>query len=475
MIVGRWAPLLLGLLFPFLSAAPAAADSPLNRVRHVVVIAQEGWSYDSLLGSFGAEDSRDAAASVAPSISQVDAAGDRIWAEPGPMDMVAHQPDKRFPSLSAPVPFSLENYVKSDQRTQAIAQGFQREQAAVDGGRMDRFVSEGDAGYLPMGRFDATTMPGFGLGVRYTVADRFFHAAYGGTMLNHLWLICGCTPTWDSAPPELRSGADPAVLPDGNVVNDVYSAGAPHPAGVPLMPALPNPTIGDALTHAGVSWGWYSGGWTRAEAGEADPSFVYQAQPFAYFERYAPGTSDRAQHLKDEGQFLEAVKNHDLPSVSFVQPLGISDGHPGYADLITAQQHLLDLLTALQRSDYWQSTVTFIVGVDNGGHWDHVAPPVIDRWGPGTRVPMIIVSPLAKKAYVDHSTYDTTSIARFIERRWNIAPLGVRDAAAGDLTGTLDLYEGYTPIYGTTAFGTWLASGLLALLAGSWLVLRRRR
>ncbi|HEX4835914.1 MAG TPA: alkaline phosphatase family protein, partial [bacterium] len=75
----------------------------------------------------------------------------------------------------------------------------------------------------------------------------------------------------------------------------------------------------------------------------------------------------------------------------------------------------------------------------NGGRWDHVAPPVIDAWGPGTRVPAIIVSPLAKRHYIDHTFYDTTSILKLIETRWNLRPLGPRDAAAHDLTAALDL------------------------------------
>ena len=87
---------------------------------------------------------------------------------------------------------------------------------------------------------------------------------------------------------------------------------------------------------------------------------------------------------------------------------------------------------------------------ENGGFWDHVAPPKADRWGPGSRIPAIIVSPFAKKGLVDHSQYDTTSILRFITRRWNLPVLpGLIDrdkalaanneAAMGDLTAALAL------------------------------------
>jgi len=78
----------------------------------------------------------------------------------------------------------------------------------------------------------------------------------------------------------------------------------------------------------------------------------------------------------------------------------------------------------------------------NGGIWDHVAPPVIDRWGPGTRVPAIIISRFAKRHFVDHTVYDTTSILKLIETRWQLAPLSERDAKAADLTNTLDFGAG---------------------------------
>ena len=79
---------------------------------------------------------------------------------------------------------------------------------------------------------------------------------------------------------------------------------------------------------------------------------------------------------------------------------------------------------------------------NNGGMWDHVAPPVIDRWGPGIRVPTIIISPFAKRHFIDHTTYDTTSILKLIETRWQLLPLGPRDAQAADLTNALDLGGG---------------------------------
>ena len=94
--------------------------------------------------------------------------------------------------------------------------------------------------------------------------------------------------------------------------------------------------------------------------------------------------------------------------------------------------------------------VVIVTYDENGGFWDHVAPPKADRWGPGTRIPAIVVSPFAKKAAVDHTPYDTTSILRLITRRFGLAKLPgleIREAAIqkaggmplGDLTAALDI------------------------------------
>ena len=180
------------------------------------------------------------------------------------------------------------------------------------------------------------------------------------------------------------------------------------------MPEQTQPTIGDRLNEKNISWAWYSGGWNDALAGNPDPLFQFHHQPFAYYANYADGTPGRAAHLKDEKDFLQALTTpNNLPAVSFIKPLGPDNEHPGYANLTQGQQHVADLVSAVQNSPYWADTAIIITYDENGGRWDHVAPPMVDRWGPGTRVPTIIISPFAKKGFVDHTQYDTTSILKF--------------------------------------------------------------
>jgi phospholipase C len=114
--------------------------------------------------------------------------------------------------------------------------------------------------------------------------------------------------------------------------------------------------------------------------------------------------------LKDEKDFIAAATAGELPAVSFVKPSGIDNEHSGYAEVLEGEKHVIDLVRAVQAGANWKDTAIIITYDEYGGFWDHVAPPKVDRWGPGSRVPAIVISPYAKKGYVDKTVYDTTSI-----------------------------------------------------------------
>src|SRR5215211_1567609 len=173
------------------------------------------------------------------------------------------------------------------------------------------------------------------------------------------------------------------------------------------------------------------------------PYFVPHHQPFNYFARFAPGTVDRAKHLKDGEDFIRHMDAGLLPQVAFYKPVGRLTQHPSYTDLLSGDRHISDLLERLRGSPQWNEMVVIVTYDENGGFWDHVPPPSgpgwSDRWGPGTRIPAIIVSPFARHGHVDHTAYDTTSILKFITRRFDLEPLpGVRENS-GDLTGAFAL------------------------------------
>lgn len=436
------------------SAAPSAAGG-LGSINHVIVIFQENWSFDSLYPNYpGANGIANAGAAL----QQVDKNGQPLTSLPQPNDgKKPPAPDPRFPANLPVQPYDLGKYVSPGGKIGDLPGGFYQEQAQIDGGKMDKFVSGSSNGGLTMGYYDATQMPEGRLAQQYTLADNVFHAAFGGSMLNHFWLIGGATPKWANPPAasvaQLDANGklvkDGMVTPDGYLVNTAYPKDGPHPATITntaqLVPPLTNPTIGDELSAQNVSWAWFSGGWANTLAGHPDPLFQFNHQPFAYFANYANGTPGQAAHLKDENDFLNALKTNQLPAVSFVKPLGSDNEHPGYASLFQGQTHVAGLVQAVQNSPYWKDTAIIITYDENGGFWDHVAPPKVDRWGPGTRVPLIVISPFARKAFVDHTQYDTTSILKLIETRWQLAPLGTRDAAANGLTNAFDFSQQPAP------------------------------
>jgi len=94
-------------------------------------------------------------------------------------------------------------------------------------------------------------------------------------------------------------------------------------------------------------------------------------------------------------------------------------------------------VNAVKHSDYWEDTLIIVTYDEHGGRWDHVTPPVTGIWGDGSRVPGIIIGPLAKRHYVDHTQYDTLSILKTIEERFGLQPLSDLDAHATSLKNAL--------------------------------------
>jgi len=424
----------------------------LERIQHLIVIYQENWSFDSLYGKFPGADG---IANAGERVGQMKKDGTPYTTLPQPLDTSKKPPvpDARFPTNLPVVAYDAAQYVPPNQATGDIVNRPLQEQLQINGGRMDGFVAWSENGGLAMSYYDATDLPVGRLAQQYVLADHFFHSAFGGSLFNHFWLVCACTPIWSNAPANLvlqldAEGVvikDGSVTPDGYVVHTVYPSNRPYPGSIKdsaqLMPLLTNPTIGDRLSEKGISWAWYSGGWNDAVAGHPDPLFQFHHQPFNYFAPYAEGAAVRAEHLKDIEDLLAALRTGNPPAVAFVKPIGADNEHPGYADLLRGQQYVATLVKAVQDSSVWKDSVIIITYDEGGGRWDHVPPPQGERWGPGVRVPAIIISPFAKRRFVDHTTYETTSILKFIESRWRLAPLGSRDAAANDLLNAFDFSQ----------------------------------
>ncbi|HEY7237994.1 MAG TPA: acid phosphatase [Burkholderiales bacterium] len=493
--IERALPFATGLIAVALSAcstSPTASGlAGLERIDHLIVIYAENRSFDNLYGLFPGANGL---ANATPAqYVQVDHDGTTLPHLPPVWR--GKRPDPAFPRDLPNRPFQIDAPpidLALTQPTRDLIHDYYPQQEQIDGGRNDRFVEVSNAGALAMGYYDGSKLPMWKWAQEYTLADNFFMGAFGGSYLNHFWLICACTPADPAVPAAKRAQLEangwlkrtarspssaldgPAVFTTGQFTPDGYSVGnqqAPYqPSGVPparggdpryagtsgyTLPPQTMKTIGDTLSAKGISWAWYAGGWNEAlEDGMQDPAakrrviynnepgspyFAVHHQPFNYFARFAPGTMDRAEHLKDYADLLAAIDRGELPQVTFYKPPGRFDQHPGNTDVMSGDIHISGLVAKIKASPLWASSVIIVTYDENGGFWDHVPPPKGDRWGPGTRIPAMIISPFARRGYVDHAYYDTTSILKLITRRFGLEPLpGVRDAA-GDLTGALDL------------------------------------
>jgi len=414
----------------------------VDKVKHVVVIYLENHSFDNLFGQFpGANGLQNASAS---NYTQVDATDT-------PYGVLPAIPNPAFPTNLPNAPFNIDQYVPNDMMTPDVLHRYYQEQMQIDGGKMDKFaLYNGNSAGLSQGYYKTSMIPFYSLAQQYTLCDNFFHSAFGGSFLNHMWLIAAASPVFPNAPSNIivqldstgKLVKDGQVTPDGYVVNTSYSVNTPHPASAAANVLVPNqtiPTIGDRLNEKHVSWVWYSGGWDSAVAGHADATFQFHHQPFVYFANYADGTQAKADHLKDESAFITAAKAGTLPSVSFVKPLGINNEHPGYSDVALGENHTMELVNDVLNGPDGKSSLIIITYDEHGGFWDHVAPPVIDKkWGPGTRVPALLVGPFVKKGYVDHTQYETLSILSLIEKRFGLNPLTDRTREANPFQNSFD-------------------------------------
>jgi acid phosphatase len=473
------------------SAPVQEARRRLDTIEHIVVIYAENRSFDNLYGLFpGANGIVQA---TPEQYTQVDHNGQPFQVLPPVWK--GKERDPAFPADLPNKPFQIDGppiNLPASVPTRDLVHRYYQNIEQINGGQNTLFAAISDAGGLVMGYYDGSKLPLWQWAKEYVLADNFFMAAFGGSYLNHHWLVCACTPQDPTTPESLRAQVDargqlkrrpespasamqgpPQVLdsaltPDGYSVNTQQppyqpSGTPPAPGGDqrfadpsqhPLPPQTTK-TIGDTLSAKGVSWAWYAGAWNRALADGMQPPDVkrsviytfkpgtvnFQAhhQPFNYFARFAPGTPDRARHLQDGEAFLQAIDAGTLPQVAFYKPTGDLNEHPGYTDVLSGDQHIADVLARIRRSPLWPKVAVIVTYDENGGFWDHVPPPQGDRWGPGTRIPALIISPYAKREYVDHTRYDTTSIIKFITRCFALEPLpGVREGA-GDLLNAFDL------------------------------------
>ena len=516
-------------------AAALASRLALDRIANVVVIYAENRSFYNLFANFpgatGVPAGKESRKKGAPTpfapqkdrdgsvLAKLPPAWGGLTAAGQPVTVTQAQTTNVLPNapfqIDSPTPAWGTPVLPNTIITRDLYHRFFENQMQIDGGLNDKFAAWGDSGGAVMGYFDGSRTAMWKIARDFTLADRFFQGAFGGSYLNHQYLVCACLPVYPDADTNpahpsitvLRTDADGKFLPElaladnspasalagppvfkksGNLTPKNYlgdgtfhsintmqppyqpSYNPPTPddtAGLYATPAEPTTmppqtlaTIGNLLDQKQVAWTWYSGGWNAALADrtkvyeDASGNFQAHHQPFNYYAFLDPKThaAERAAHLKDYTDLVADAQAGKLPPVAFYKPIGKNNEHPGYASLAEGDAHIADLIAKLQASPQWAHMLVVVTYDENGGQWDEVAPPKADVAGPGTRVPAVIISPFARRGFVDHTPYDTGSIVRFITHRWSLPVLPglqLRDSsleahglpAMGDLSAALDL------------------------------------
>ena len=257
--------------------------------------------------------------------------------------------------------------------------------ADYDGGKMDGFVySEGSGG--TMSYFDGTDIPRYWKAARqYVLCDNYFTSVMSESLPNHLSLVAGTC---------------------GGILNDKVPA------------TLTFPPIFEQLDQQKVTWKVYS-------------------TTTSWFKNFAYVQGSSTANFAKASQLATDIKNGNLSDVSWVIGAPGGDEHPP-ADVQAGMNSVCDLINGLGGSQYWNSLAVFVTWDDFGGWYDHVAPPQVDQYGYGFRVPCLVISPYSKQGFIDSVVNDHTSILKFIELRYGLSPLSSRDAAANGMVEAFD-------------------------------------
>lgn len=384
---------LVGLLAIGPAANSVVDPTPTLPIEHLVFVMQEDRTFDNYFGTYpGAEG----------------------WPEGFTMPI-----DPSDPSAGTAEPYNLDVT-----RTPSLPHSTAAMKMAMNDGAVDGFVAAATEfgasdGKLALGYYDSDEIPLYwGLADRYVLADHWFSSVAGPSFPNHLYAYTASRTSTDGT----------------KVYNSVPEEG------------LEIVTIFDRLQDAGISWKVYVQGYdpesnfrsVEARLGLTDQAAQLIWVPLVGIPRYVDNPAYSSK-IVDIDQYYEDLRQEELPAVAFITPSGLSEHPPG--DLRLGHFFATDLLEALMFSEHWE-TSAFVITWDEWGGWaDHVPPPQVDEDGYGVRVPALIVSPYAKRGFVDSTVYDHTSPIALINTLYGLDPLSTRDAAANDLTNAFDFNQ----------------------------------
>src|SRR5882724_11846969 len=438
-------------------------------IKHLVVIFQENVSFDHYFATYPnatnpAGEPRFVASQDTPSVNGL-------------------TPELINLNQNSTKPFRLD---RTQAATCDQGHGYTQEQQAFNFGLMNKFPEFTGAGApcdpaQVMGYFDGNTVTAFwNYAQRFAMSDNSFNTTFGPSSPGALNLVAGQTSgAKDGNAPGHPLVVNVDYVPAGNGLLTII--GDPQPAfddcSTRETAEMTGSNVGNLLNAAGITWGFFQGGFKptgRSASGKAvcgathtgsdgNPKgdYIPHHQPFQYYRSTANphhlppssiasiGSTDQANHQYDISDFLDALNAGNLPEVIYLKAPGFQDGHAGYSDPLAEQTFIVDIINRLQQTKDWDSTAVIISYDDSDGWYDHAMSPIVmqsnssadalsgpgtcgtagpgqfqGRCGYGPRLPLLVISPLARVNFVDHSVTDQSSILRFIEDNWELGRLG---------------------------------------------------
>jgi len=282
--------------------------------------------------------------------------------------------------------------------------------------------------------------PYFNLAEQYTFGDRMFQTNEGPSFPAHQFIISGTSAP--SATSNLFAAENPSSSPAGCIAPSNETVEMIDPTGnesTTQYPCFEHPTLTDFLDTAGVTWRYYAPSAGSIWTGPDAIDHICQAQTISGV-LTCTGPDWINNVIIPEWQVLGDISGGQLAQVTWVIPDGAHSDHAESNDG-SGPSWVGSIVNAIGSSQYWANTAIIITWDDWGGWYDHVAPKVVNdgvSWGSGYvygfRVPLIVVSPYAKAAYISHTTHDFGSILKFIETTFNLPSLGYADVPADDLS-----------------------------------------
>ncbi|HVV21167.1 MAG TPA: alkaline phosphatase family protein [Pseudonocardiaceae bacterium] len=479
---------------PELSAAHWGTGSTTTPIKHVVVLFDENISFDHYFGTYPNATNTDGTKFVAaPHTPKVNGLTPTLLnSNPN-----SYNPKRLSPSQA--LTCDQNHGYTAEQKAfdgGKMDKFVQNTETSVCTGQPILFGEPG----LVMDYYDGNTVTAlWNYAQHYSLNDNSYSTQFGPSTPGALNLIAGTTTQAIAVnsktgaqvnPPDAGFIADPStkgvgvMYSDDDPAYDDCSDGNHTSTGD--LAALEGKNIGDLLNSKNITWGWFQGGFAPTGSangysvcgashtnvgGNSSTDYSPHHNPFAYYKstsnpKHLPpsstrsiGASDQANHNYDLTDFTKALNAGNLPAVSFLKAPEYQDAHAGYSDPLDEQTFLTTYINQIERSKDWKNTAIVVAYDDSDGWYDHQQSTVVNgshssldaqvctdanitlaggdgHCGYGPRQPLLVISPYAKRNYVDNTLTDQSSITKFIEDNWSLGRIG--GGSADRIAGTLD-------------------------------------